>query len=281
MDQVFISHDSEDVGFVSLLAALLEFHGVSAWYSKVKLKPGARYIEEIDKALAQADSLLVVATRKAGKSQWVTREISTFVAGRKEPTVIPLMLEAMDLDEVFEGLSQYQGIDFATSLHVGFIDLHERLGKSFLGRQERRKGDDRRTAAGRRRVADRRVSPLPVRLRHGLWLAYEKKTGAGKRDPQSLNTHKLFQTIATLLPEASRYRFFDTAGIEHHSRVALQECADRAWEKLRLNPADIAICAVHITDTIADEMLERYEVKVASRRAVERRSEADRRTGKQ
>jgi len=281
VSQVFISHASEDIGFVSLVAALLEFHGVGAWYSEGKLKPGSKYAAEIDKALAQADSLLVVASRSATTSQYVTREISTFVAGNRDATIIPLMLDPTNLDEVFEGLSQYQGIDFAKCMLSGFTELHARFGRSFLGRQERRKGDDRRAGAGRRRLADRRVSPLPVRLRHGLWLAYEKKTGAGKFDSQNFNVHKLRQTIATLLPEASRYRFFDTAGIEHHPTVVLQECANRAWDKLRLNPADISICAVHITDTIADEMLERYEVRPVSRRGTERRSQADRRTAKQ
>ncbi len=87
---VFISYSRDDRNYVSKLADWLEGHGTNVWFDH-DIDFGTKWDTEILKQLDTSTVVLVVMSKSAQKSQWVTLEVER--AKQRKILVIPLLLE--------------------------------------------------------------------------------------------------------------------------------------------------------------------------------------------
>jgi tetratricopeptide (TPR) repeat protein len=150
MNNLFISHSSQDDAFVRDLRAALADHGVSAWIDSRELLPGGLLAPEIQKAIRDASAFAVVVSTDALQSKWVAKELRYALdvqkeRGRDKYPVIPLSLNGTKLgglEEFFDG----EPIYLAVSNAAGGIDaaIHPIL-----------------IALGRRTPSDLALAPQP------------------------------------------------------------------------------------------------------------------------
>lgn len=104
---VFISHDSADGDFAELLKLKIEKEGFSAWVDVDRLNAGEDWRQEIDTAIKNSRTLIVVMSQESRKSEYVTYEWAfAYGAGIK---IIPLLIKDTQLHPKLESL---QYLDF-------------------------------------------------------------------------------------------------------------------------------------------------------------------------
>ncbi len=254
MPKVFISYASGDKYFVDLLARLLLFHHIDIWNYVDKIHVGSDYKEDIKIGLQAADYLIVVVSSRSGESKWVTRELSTFQAMKEENKIIPLILEDIDADKIYDGLRNIHSICLYENMLAGFEQLMKTLGvEEFLPVVERRSG------------TDRRKSTVLQRLRFGIWKAFESKTGTKKADQiRDLLTMQRMKVMESVKEELTHYEAFSPDGQKH--LIDIQEIDEIIYtvreelSKLEYYTASILI------EAIADEIMKRYELRMVDRR---------------
>jgi hypothetical protein len=254
MQPVFISHSSQDRYFVNLLVALLEYHGIRTWDSNEDIQGSRQYREEIDKALQQAESLIVVVSAHSAESKWVVKEFVRFQTLKPAASILPLILDDTDPSGFVDGLEAYQAIDFRPCLKTGFEKLMAVFGKTFLPSARTKpmpEEQERRTAPGDRRSAD-----MGQRLRVGFQLSYTRAVSVGKFNPSML-------VMETLSGEAVKYRYFDAEGREHDPRQVLQETAAAIWNQATDGEKGNIPALI---ERMAQAISEKYEVKSKDRR---------------
>ena len=220
MQPVFISHSSNDRYFVNLLVALLEFHGIKTWCSADDILGSHQYRDEINKALKNAESLIVVVSKNSFESKWVIKEFVQFQTLKPEAPILPLLLDDTDLSQFVDGLEAYQAIDFRDCMKTGFEKLTAVFGKTFLPSTVKKslpKDQDRRDRAGDRRSAD-----MKQRLRVGFQLSYTRVVSIG-----TFNMSKLVSE--TLAEEVVKYLYLDADGNEKDPGQILKEVTDKIW----------------------------------------------------
>ena len=276
MPVVFISHTSADKYFVDLLTELLYYHHIDIWYDKKDIQVGSDYREDINKGLADSDYLIIVVSTKSCDSKWVTREIASYQAKKGLTNVIPVMLEKVDPDKLFDGLRGIQGILFYENMLAGFQSLMKVFDKEFLPVQERRVRADRREIE--RRGPERRRAPINQRLRIGLWKTYEKSTGIGKFERcDDLTTFNRLKVVDSFNEELMNYEVFTKDGntcnitfeeLDQLTYVVREELCKRDY-----------VTAVIFVEAVAEEFLKHYDLKTIDRRNknTDRRDKNDRR----
>ena len=108
MASVFLSYDREDADRAATLATALESAGHSVWWDR-HIKGGAQYSNAIEKALKQADAVVVLWSARSILSAWVRDEAA---AGRDSGRLVPVRL---DDSEPPLGFRQYQTIDLSAA----------------------------------------------------------------------------------------------------------------------------------------------------------------------
>ncbi len=106
MAKVFLSYHRGDAGKAQAIAAALENAGHDVWWDR-HIKGGAKYSKEIDKALKQADAVVVLWSERSVESDWVRDEAT---AGRDSGRFVPVSLDSA---EPPLGFRQYQTIDLS------------------------------------------------------------------------------------------------------------------------------------------------------------------------
>jgi hypothetical protein len=102
MDKLFISHSSQDDGFVRERRAALADHGQEGWIDSRELRGGDPLWSEIKKAIDAASAYTVVFSTDALQSKWVGKELRHALKVRKKRVkdrfpVIPLSLNGTKL----------------------------------------------------------------------------------------------------------------------------------------------------------------------------------------
>src|SRR5215210_7307045 len=75
MSKLFISHSSQDDGFVRELRAALALHGQDGWIDSRELRGGDPLWMEIQRAIEDASAYAVVISTDALQSKWVGKEL--------------------------------------------------------------------------------------------------------------------------------------------------------------------------------------------------------------
>lgn len=273
MAKAFISYSSKDHNFVSLLQRLLQFHYIDVWCGISDIPPGTQFPAEIERAVKDANILLVVVSAQTVSSKWVTKEITTFQTHNSDGLVIPLMLDSTDLDSIVPGLSQYQAINFSKSMLEGYEHLFQLFGKEFLSFRDRRNKPTGRRSSERRQ-GERRTSPLIQRLRLGFWKAYSTATGRGEFDELSDTLREKLKLIDSLGTEVKKYVFVNDAGQECGSLDVLEESTHRVWNIMKKRGNFFR--AIYIVEGVAEELVDQYKIlMVVDRRNESRRSDKE------
>ena len=88
MARIFLSYVREDVGRATAIAAVLEGARHSVWWDR-NIKGGSEFSAEIERALKDADRIVVLWSKKAVVSRWVRDEASVGAeSGRLVPVTI-------------------------------------------------------------------------------------------------------------------------------------------------------------------------------------------------
>ena len=273
MASVFISYDSRDYYVVSLLEELLRFHYINVWCAPSDIRPGANFSSDIEQALKRANVLIVVSSVNALSSKWVPKEITTFQTRHQKASIIPILLDSTNVDEITPGLSSFQAIDFSKSMLGGCRTLFRSLGKDFMSNRDRR-NDFRRDSKDRRRGYDRRSSTTLQRMRQGFWLAYAKHTGKGEFDEINDSLREKFKVIDALREVAEAYKYFKGPDLECDSTEVLQKTTQTVWTLMKERGH---FKAVYIVEGIAEEIHDQYDIQMQTRRHSPRRESTDRR----
>jgi hypothetical protein len=104
MTKVFLSYDRRDQAAASKIAAALEKAGHQVWWDR-HIRGGAEFAQEIERALADANAVVVLWSEQAVQSAWVRDEAA---AGRDKGRLIPLRIDGC-MPPL--GFRQYQTID--------------------------------------------------------------------------------------------------------------------------------------------------------------------------
>lgn len=104
MASVFLSYDREDLASAKTIASALEKAGHSVWWDR-HIKGGAQYSKEIERALNQADAVVVLWSEHSVDSAWVRDEAA---AGRDKGSLVPVRLDSCQPPL---GFRQYQTVD--------------------------------------------------------------------------------------------------------------------------------------------------------------------------
>lgn len=298
MTRVFVSHSSEDYYFVDFLVELLRFHRVDVWVDRSNLKAGDVFTSDIEQALADCDSMVVVISRNSSRSRWMTREISAFKAIANRP-VIPLVLDIeANPNDVYEGLGLVTQLRCYVSLLDSFSELLRRLGGTLFPVVEKRSGSDRRSEDRRKRPADRRKSPIEKRLRVGMY-KYIRSTGRDLLAPidRALDVGALAKLLAA---DDSPLQSFDlvdrgTGEQAHLDFRAIERMAFESWyskteqessgyldgpeswglrnvQRSSHSVVDDMTGAAYIIDDIVNDVTSSYVVTSKARRRQDRRA---------
>lgn len=127
LPKIFLSHSSNDKGFVSRLANDLVAKRVPVWFDQWELKVGDSLIEKIQQGLTDSSWLAVVLSKNSVKSQWVRKELAAAQAlelHKRSVFVLPLIIEDCEIP-VF--LLDKLYADFRQSYENGFESLIRRV----------------------------------------------------------------------------------------------------------------------------------------------------------
>jgi hypothetical protein len=105
--RIFISYSRINEAFTIKLAQELKNEGFSAWLDQLDIPPGARWDEEVEKALRQCDIFMLIMTPTSVASENVKDEIGYALGKNKR--LIPIMLEKC---EIPFRLHRFQYVDF-------------------------------------------------------------------------------------------------------------------------------------------------------------------------
>lgn len=106
MAQVFLSYDHADAAKARVIAQALERAGHVVWWD-LHIKGGAEYGKVIERALADAEAVVVLWSSHSVDSAWVRDEAA---AGRDNGCLVPVLLEPITPPM---GFRQYQNLDLS------------------------------------------------------------------------------------------------------------------------------------------------------------------------
>ena len=146
--KVFLSYSSLDSQIARRIAVDLHARGIDVWFDQWSLGVGEPFAPAIEAAVAAADYVLVLVTRRSIASGWVAREWQQ--KGVTDDRVIPLRAEVCDMPD---SLASQHFVDVAGGSYWPGLEQLTRL--------LRRLPDDK---AGQPAHASRLPMPMPVPL---------------------------------------------------------------------------------------------------------------------
>ena len=126
MKRVFLSYDRRDSGKAEAVALALEKAGHTVWWDR-QIKGGSRFSKEIERALAEAEIVVVLWSAHSVESDWVRDEAA---AGRDAGQLVPVTLDGSPPPL---GFRQFQTIDLVQFERRGpaaFVPLLEAIEES-------------------------------------------------------------------------------------------------------------------------------------------------------
>lgn len=110
---MFLSFADADRAFARRLARGLQQRGIKVWFAPSHLRGGDQWHDEIGRALARCDWLLVVLSPSATRSFWVQMEVKYALRERRyRGRIVPLLLRRCDPKRLSWTLPAIQQISF-------------------------------------------------------------------------------------------------------------------------------------------------------------------------
>ena len=130
MSNVFFSYARADAEIVSRIANDLNKQSVSVWLDQDSLRAGDSWIPQIEKAISEAEFLLVFISEHSNASEYVQSEYHYALQAQEKSggsRIIPVLLEKVELPLL---LSRIQYVDFTESYYEGMQQLLRALSVS-------------------------------------------------------------------------------------------------------------------------------------------------------
>jgi len=120
MSDIFISYASEDRARARVLANALERHDWSVWWDR-KIRPGEKFAKVSEKAIADAQCVLVMWSEASVKSDWVQNEAAE---GARREILVPALIDDVEIPFEFRRIQAARLVDWeAKSRHSEFDSL--------------------------------------------------------------------------------------------------------------------------------------------------------------
>jgi hypothetical protein len=139
---VFLSYSRKNHPWVQEFVSALRNAGVKAWFDVQDIAPGDRWEDQVQDALRQSTTLVVILTPDSVSSPWTFFELGAALADGKK--IIPVVLQDMDLRAVPLPLRRFQLLREDSPAEAG------RRVAEVIGARGSEKGPT--TPTGRRRV---------------------------------------------------------------------------------------------------------------------------------
>ncbi len=147
---VFVSYASEDRAHAANIATILKSEGFSPWLDKEKLLPGQDWRLEIEKAVEEADAIVMCLSKlSTNKRGYVQKEIKKaldvadeqpegaifLIPARLEPCTVPRQLSAKQWVDIFEpdGMDQLVEALKIRAKNIGCPVIPEDVVDSLVG----------------------------------------------------------------------------------------------------------------------------------------------------
>lgn len=124
---IFISYSRTNRGFALELAMELKASGFRVWFDQLDIPTGARWDDEIEKALIQCEIFMVILTQQSIASYNVKDEIGYAIDSNKR--ILPILLEHVDVP--FR-LRRFQYVDFTDKSNNEGIDAAKQLLRKLM-----------------------------------------------------------------------------------------------------------------------------------------------------
>lgn len=204
--QVFLSHANQDAEFAGKLAGDLRGEEWRVWMAPDSIRPGEKWVEAIERGLAESGVFLLVLTPDAVASRWVRTEAAAAIdlEHQGEVRIIPLELAPGDAPLLWR---QYQYVPFRRGYESGLDALLARLDDPATSGPARDPAPAIFPTAGK---ADPEIAPLPTAAKPPDGTA--APVVAGKKEPAAPRS----RSKAALAPPPLRpsRRIHEKTGIE-------------------------------------------------------------------
>ena len=100
MASIFLSHSSEDKGFVRELHKILRGNNIESWIDEAEIKIGDSLIKKISEGIEMADYVAIILSPKSMKSNWVKKELEMAVTKERNNSgkkVLPILIEDCEI----------------------------------------------------------------------------------------------------------------------------------------------------------------------------------------
>jgi hypothetical protein len=150
-DRRFIAHSSRDRAFVERLARVLDAHHLPYWYSEQHILGAQQWHDEIGRALAKCNWLILVLSPAAVSAKWVKSEVMFALDSDayRDQIVVLEHRRGAKYKKLSWTLKQYQWIHFHRGLDAGFADLLRIWKRKYRGEPQVKRST--RPASSRRR----------------------------------------------------------------------------------------------------------------------------------
>jgi hypothetical protein len=124
--QIFFSHARQDADFAHRLAADLRRFGWAVWMAPDSIRPGEKWVDAINRGLAESGVFLLALTPDAVNSKWVHSETNVAIGLEHDDLVrfIPLDVRPAAVPPLWRS---YQWIPFQDGYEAGLQQLLEEL----------------------------------------------------------------------------------------------------------------------------------------------------------
>jgi len=123
----FISYSKTSRGFASELAKSLKAAGFKVWLDQLDIPTGARWDDEVEKALTQCEIFMVILTQQSIASHNVKDEIGYAIDSNKR--IMPILLENVNIP--FR-LRRFQYVDFTNKSNEEGIEAAKELLRKIM-----------------------------------------------------------------------------------------------------------------------------------------------------
>jgi len=131
---VFLSHNRQDKDVARRLGAQLKLVGADVWFDEWEIRAGDSIPGKVSEGLATVDTVVLVWSATADRSEWVRAELETAITrGLEEgtPRVVPVLLDGTALPALLRRLRRVElhDEDVARAVNeiMGFANDQDRL----------------------------------------------------------------------------------------------------------------------------------------------------------
>lgn len=130
----FVSHNSADKEVARRLGAHLRLVGVNVWFDEWEVRAGDSLIGKVDEALASVDTVVLIWSENARRSEWVRAEFETAIARAIDDDscrIIPMRLDDTPLPSLLRRLKwielRNEDVTRAVDEIMGYANDQDRL----------------------------------------------------------------------------------------------------------------------------------------------------------